>query len=131
MSARHLDKQQLLSESAFAQYCVKRGNPLPKGVLTLLEAKCSENIRVLFSRHYGVIFFTDDHTFAPRSLNDLSRQSTSLPYSVGVVFTMVKGEPKTKPAKVIRTHEEFIKEYFSDLRLIENIDDLIAVLNNG
>lgn len=130
MRARNLEQKSLRSESAFAQHSLKRGNPLPKGVLTLIEAKCSDDIKILFSRHYGIVFFTDDYTFGYRSLSDLSRQATTLPYNVGTVFTMVQGKPKAKPVKVIHSHEEFIKEYFSEFRLIENIDDLVAILNN-
>ena len=129
MSTRVLNKEALLTESAYAQYSLRMNRPLPKGVLTLLEAKCSNDVKVLFSRHYGIVFFTDDYTFAHRTLSDLGRQSTILPYKLGAVHSLKQGAVKVKPRTIIETHEDFLSAFFNEFRLIESLDDLIAVLS--
>lgn len=129
MGPRNLNKESLLAESAYAQYSLRVHRHLPKGVLTLFEAKCTNDIKVLFSRHYGVVFFTDDYTFAHRTLSDFGRQSTGLPYKVGAVHSSKQGNVKVKPEMVIESHEAFLKEFFNEFRLIESLDDLITVLS--
>jgi hypothetical protein len=129
MGPRNLDKETLLSESAYAQYCKRMKRHLPKGVLTLAEAKQTNDIKILYSRHYGIVFFTDDYTLGARSLYDFSRQSTKLPYKVGAVYKPEKMLTASTPTLIIRTHEEYLHEYFNGLRLIESVDDLLVVIN--
>lgn len=127
MSARILNKEDLLLESSYAKYSKRMHRQLPKGVLSLSQAKCSNDIKILFSRHYGIVFFTDDYTFALHSLSDFGRQSTILPYKMESASPSIKGK---STQYMIDTHEAFLKEFFSELRLIENLDELIEVINN-
>lgn len=115
MTQRLLDKETLLSESAYSRYTLRVSRRLPKGVLTLVEAKCSDDIKILYSRHYNVAFFTDDYTFALHTLSDFSRLSVKLPF----VY---------KDA-AIYSHEAFLETYCTAIRLIETIDELIDIIN--
>lgn len=129
MIARNLNKEALIAESSHAELIKRRTGDYPKGVLTLNEAKLSNNIQSISSRHYGIVFFTDDYTFGIRSLSALVRHSTKLPYKAGLVHKVVKGVVQVTAASILQTHEEYLNAYFNTCRLIENIDDLIAVLS--
>lgn len=117
MSQRLLDKDTLLSESAYSRYTRRMSRRLPKGVLTLVEAKCSDDVKIIYSRHYNVVFFTDDYTFALHSLSDFSRLSVKLPF--------------THQDTVIYSHEDFLALYCSSLCLVESIDDLINTIQDN